>query len=269
MNEIVDGERQIVDGERDRALFLGEWLARYRFRLKYGSDNQVEAIDKLRAILGLEADDEDVYHKAVLCLERLEGFRKVEGFVITPAHVEHLFTVQPGQTKAAISEEDFLANFCTPLFWDSKVPEDMLPVMKQLYFHETGLPVDDPDGYAYGTSTFHFNRYIAGLVKEMDQSFSWYPYIGISRRSREMCEQLHSWLQQQKKDNGDQQKLEPLKEAEKPKDQLKRKSMFEDDSGEEESKKPPAADSSDEDGPDGPAKKKKIMVDEQADEVLS
>ena len=102
--------------------------------------------------------------------------------------------------------------------------------------------------------------------------------------SREMREQLHRWLQQQKKDNGDQQKLESLKleslEAEKseepdeaqrlmiadaarsdePEDQLKRKNMFQDDSSEDESKKTPAADSSDE---DGPPKKKKIMVDEE------
>ena len=115
-------------------LLLGEWIARYRFRLKCGSDNQLEAINKLRAILGLEADDEDVYQKAELCMERLalSFSEKAEGFVITPAHVEHLFTVQPGQTKAAISEEDYMANFCTPVFWDSKVPEDMLPVMKRL-----------------------------------------------------------------------------------------------------------------------------------------
>ena len=261
-------------------LLLGEWLARYRYRLKYGSDKQLEAIDKLRAILGLEADDEDVKQKAELCMERLalSFSKKVEGFVITPAHLEHLFTVQPGQTKAAISEEDFMANFCTPVYWDSKVPEDMLPVMKCLYVHETELDVDDPDGYAYGTSSYHFNRYIAGLVKEIDQSFSCFPYIGFSRSSREMREQLHRWLQQQKKDNGDQQKVESLKETEKPEtqrltiadavqsdeaqqltiadepeDQLKRK--FEDDSSEDESKKTPAADSSDE---DGPAKKFKI-----------
>jgi hypothetical protein len=234
-------------------LLLGEWFARYRFRLKYGNPNQVEALNKLRAILGLKADDEDVYQKAESFLERLtlsSYSEKVKGFVITRAHVEHLFTVQPGQTKAAISEQDFMANFCTPLFWDPKVPEDMLPVMKHLYFHETGVNDDDPDGYAYGTSTFHFNRYIAGLVKEIDESFSWYPYIGISRRSREMREQLHSWLQE--KDNGDQQKLEPLRKLEKKflqkeEGQLKRK--FEDDSSEEESKKPPAADSSDENGP--------------------
>ena len=62
---------------------------------------------------------------------------------------------------------------------------------------------DDPDGYAYGTSTYHFNRYIAGLVKEIDQSFSWFPYTGFSRINREMREQLHSWLQQQKKDKED------------------------------------------------------------------
>ena len=104
-------------------LLLGEWFARYRFRLRFGSDNQLEAVNKLRAILGLEADTEDVYHKAELCMERLAlpFSEKVEGFVITPAHVEHLLTVQPGQTKAAISEEDFMANFCTPVFWDSKV----------------------------------------------------------------------------------------------------------------------------------------------------
>ena len=119
--------------------------------------NQVEAYDKLRAILGMEADDEDVYHKAVQYMERVALSKKVEGFVITPAHVEHLFTVQPGQTKAAISEEDYMANVCTPVFWDSKVPEDMLPVMKRLYGHETGLDVDDPDGYGYGVSTYHFN----------------------------------------------------------------------------------------------------------------
>ena len=236
-------------------LLLGEWLARYRYRLKYGSNNQLEAINKLRAILGLEADDEDVYQKAELCMERLalSFSKKVEGFVITPAHVEHLFTVQPGQTKAAISEEDFMANFCTPVYWDSKVPEDMLPVMKRLYFHETGLDVDDPDGYAYGTSTFHFNNYIASLVKKIDKSFGWFPYSGFGKLSREMRDQLRSWLQQQKKDKDDQQKLESLKEAEEPEDQLKRKNMFEDDSSEEESKKTPAADSSDE---DGPAKKK-------------
>ena len=247
-------------------LLLGEWLARYRVRLKYGSDKQPEALNKLRAILGLEADDEDVFQKAEQCMERLalSSSKKVEKFVITPAHVEHLFTVQPGQTKAAISEEDFLANFCTPVFWDSKVPEDMLPVIKRLYYHETDLDVDDPDGYAYGTSSYHFNRYIAGLVKEIDQSFSWFPYIGFSKVSREIREQLHCWLQQQKKDNGDQQKLESLKETEKPEDQLKRKNMFEDDRSEKESKKTPAADSLDEDGP----AKKKIMVDEQADEVL-
>ena len=186
-------------------LVLGEWLARYRHRLN-GSNNQLEAINKLRAILGLKADDEDVYQKAESFMERLtlssysSYSEKVKGFVITRAHVEHLFTVQPGQTRAAISEEDFMANFCTPLFWEPKVPEDMLPVMKRLYHHETGLNVDDPDGYAYGTSTFHFNRYIAGLVKEIDESFSWYPYTEISRRSREMREQLHSWL------HGDQQK---------------------------------------------------------------
>ena len=164
-------------------LLLGEWLARYRFRLKYGSANQLEAINKLRAILGLEADAEDVKQKAELCMERLalSFSKKVEGFVITPTHVEHLFTVQPGQTKAAISEEDFMANFCTPVYWDSKVPEDMLPVMKRLYGHETGLDVDDPDGYGYGVSTYHFNSYIAGLVAEIDKSFSYVPYIGFSR----------------------------------------------------------------------------------------
>ena len=113
-------------------LLLGEWFARYRMRMKFGKPNQVEAYDKLRAILGMEADDEDVYHKAVQYMERVALSKKVEGFVITPAHVEHLFTVQPGQTKAAISEEDYMANFCTPVFWDSKVPEDMLPVMKRL-----------------------------------------------------------------------------------------------------------------------------------------
>ena len=129
-------------------LLLGEWFARYRVRMKFGKpNNQVEAYDKLRAILGMEADDEDVlhvYHKAVQCMERVAVAlsKKVEGFVITPAHVEHLFTVQPGQTKAAISEKDFTASFCTPVFWDSKVPEDMLPVMKRLYGHETGLDVE-------------------------------------------------------------------------------------------------------------------------------
>ena len=197
-------------------LLLGEWLARYRYRLKYGSNNQLEAINKLRAILGLEADDEDVYQKAQLCMERLalSFSKKVEGFVITPAHLEHLFTVQPGQTKAAISEEDFMAKFCTPVYWDSKVPEDMLPVMKCLYFHETELDVDDPDGYAYGTSTYHFNRYIGGLVKEIDESFSCgFPYIGRSKLSREIREKLHDWLQQKRKDKYDQQKLESLKEA--------------------------------------------------------
>ena len=51
-------------------LFLGEWIARYRFRLRFGSDNQLEAVNKLRAILGLEADTEDVYHKAELCRKR-------------------------------------------------------------------------------------------------------------------------------------------------------------------------------------------------------
>ena len=130
-------------------LLLGEWLARYRIRMKFGKPNQLEAYDKLRAILGIEADDEDVYNKAVQCMERVAValFKKVEGVVITPAHVEHLFTVQPGQTKAAIND-DFMASFCTPVYWDSKVPEDMLPVMKRLYHHETGLNVDDPDGYA-------------------------------------------------------------------------------------------------------------------------
>ena len=232
-------------------LLLGEWLARYRCRLKYGSDNQIEALNKLRTILGLEEADEDVYQKAQLCMERLalSFSKKVEGFVITPAHLEHLFTVQPGQTKAAISEEDFMANFCTPVYWDSKVPEDMLPVMKCLYFHETGLDVDDPDGYAYGTSTFHFNNYIASLVKKIDKSFGWFPYSGFGKLSREMRDQLHRWLMDQQK----------LKEPEKPEDQLKRKNMFK-DSSEDESKKTPAADSSDED--DGPAKKKKAAPHE-------
>ena len=227
-------------------LLLGEWFARYRHRLKTGSNDQLEALNKLRALLGLEADDEDVFQKAEQCMERLalSYSKSVEGFVITPAHVEHLFTVQPGQTKAAISEDDFLANFCTPVYWDSKVPEDMLPVMKCMYFHETKLDVDDPDGYAYGTSTYHFNRYIAGLVKEIDQSFSYFPYIGFGKVSREIREQLHRWLQ-------DQQKLKSFKEPEKPENQLKRKK---DDSSEDESKKTPAADSSDED--DGPTKKK-------------
>jgi len=134
-------------------LLLGEWFARYRVRMKFGKpNNQVEAYDKLRAILGMEADDEDVYHKAVQYMERVALSKKVEGFVITPAHVEHLFTVQPGQTKAAISEEDYMAIFCTPVFRDPKVPEDMLPVMKRLYGHETGLDVDDPDGYGYAAS---------------------------------------------------------------------------------------------------------------------
>ena len=165
-------------------LLLGEWFARYRMRMKFGKPNQVEAYDKLRAIVGMEADDEDVYHKAVQYMERVALSKKVEGFVITPAHVEHLFTVQPGQTKAAISEEDFMANFCTPVFWDSKVPEDMLPVMKRLYGHETGLDVKDPDGYAYGVSTVHFNMHIAGLVQEIDKSFSYVQYIGFGDRSR-------------------------------------------------------------------------------------
>ena len=104
-------------------LLLGEWFTRYSVRLKFGQANQLEAYNKLREILGMEAADEDVYNKAVQCMERVAVAlsKKVEGFVITPAHVEHLFTVQPGQTKAAISEEDFMANFCTPVFWDSKV----------------------------------------------------------------------------------------------------------------------------------------------------
>ena len=37
-------------------LLLGEWFARYRMRMKFGKPNQVEAYDKLRAILGMEAD---------------------------------------------------------------------------------------------------------------------------------------------------------------------------------------------------------------------
>ena len=89
--------------------------------------------------------------------------------------------------------------------------------------------------------------YIAGLVAEIDKSFSYVPYIGFSRTSREIREKLHNWLQRQRKDKDDQRKLESLKEAEKPEDQLKRKNMFEDDSSEEEShKKSKAVDSSDE-----------------------
>ena len=68
-----------------------------------------------------------------------------------------------------------------------------------------------------------------------------------SKVSREIREQLHSWLKRQRKDKDDQQKLESLKEAEKPEDQLKRKNMFEDDSSEEENrKKSKAVNSSDE-----------------------
>ena len=70
----------------------------------------------------------------------------------------------------------------------------MLPVMKRLYGHETRLDVDDPDGYAYGVSTYHFNMCIAGLVEEIDKSFSYVPYIGFSRTSREIRETLHNWL---------------------------------------------------------------------------
>ena len=61
-------------------------------------------------------------------------------------------------------------------------------------------------------------------MKKIDKSFGWFPYSGFGKLSREMREQLHSWLQQKK----DQQK-------------------FEDDSSEEESKKTPA-DCSDEEG---------------------
>ena len=130
-----------------------------------GSDNQLEAYDKLREILVMEADDEDVYNKAVQCMERVPSSKKVGGFVITRAHVEHLLTVQPGQTKAANSN-DFMANFCTRAFWNSKVPEDMLPVIEHLYGWESGCwDIDDTDGIAYGISTYHFNMYmyIAGF----------------------------------------------------------------------------------------------------------
>ena len=43
----------------------------------------------------MEADDEDVFNKALQCMERVPS-KKVEGFVITRDHVEHLLTVQPG-----------------------------------------------------------------------------------------------------------------------------------------------------------------------------
>ena len=89
--------------------------------------------------------------------------------------------------------------------------------------------------------------YIAGLVKENDKGFSYVPYIGFGKTGREIREKLHNWLQRQRKDKDDQRKLESLKEAEKPEDQLKRKIMFEDDSSEEEShEKSKAVDSSDE-----------------------
>ena len=93
-------------------LLLGEWFTRYSVRLKFGQANQLEAYNKLREILGMEAADEDVYNKAVQCMERLGVSKKVEGFVITPDHVKHLLTVQQGQTKAAIND-DFMASFCT------------------------------------------------------------------------------------------------------------------------------------------------------------
>ena len=57
-----------------------------------------------------------------------------------------------------------------------------------MYGHETGLDVDDPDGYAYGVSTYHFNMYIAGLVKEIDKGFSYVPYIGFGKTGREIRE---------------------------------------------------------------------------------
>ena len=63
-------------------------------------------------------------------------------------------------------------------------------------------------------------------MKKIDKSFGWFPYSGFGKLSREMREQLHSWLQQKK----DQQK-------------------FEDDSSEEEShknQKSKAVDSTDE-----------------------
>ena len=56
-------------------LLLGEWLARYRTRLKFGQPNQLEAYDKLRTILVMEADDEDVYNKALQCMERVPSKR--------------------------------------------------------------------------------------------------------------------------------------------------------------------------------------------------
>ena len=46
------------------------------------------------------------------------------------------------------------------------------------------MDVDDPDGYAYGVSTVHFNMHIAGLVQEIDKSFSYVQYIGFGDRSR-------------------------------------------------------------------------------------
>ena len=89
--------------------------------------------------------------------------------------------------------------------------------------------------------------YIAGLVKEIDKNFSYVMYIGSSRTTRGIREALDKWLQRQRKVKDDQQKLESLKEAEKPEDQLKRKNMFEDDSSEEENrKKSKAVNSSDE-----------------------
>ena len=78
---------------------------------------------------------------------------------------------------------------------------------------------------------------IAGLVEEIDKSFSYVPYIGFSRTSREVREKLHNWLQRQRKDKDDQRKLESHKESEKPEEQSKRKNMFEDDSSEEESRR--------------------------------
>ena len=125
----------------------------------------------------------------------------------------------------------------------------MLPVMKRLYGHETGLDVDDPDGYGYGVSTYHFNMYIAGLVAEIDKSFSYVPYIGFSRTSREIREKLHNWLKRTECGDKPGTDIKESKKSKPDEEQSKRKDMFEDDSSEEDShknKKSKAVDSSDE-----------------------
>ena len=76
----------------------------------------------------------------------------------------------------------------------------------------TGWDIDDTDGIAYGISTYqyHFNMYIAGLVSAIDSNFNYVMYIGTSKTTREIHEQLDKWLKRTERE--DKRKVESLKQ---------------------------------------------------------